>query len=235
MQRSQLIGKRFRPVVDLQWLPHSVVDWELVLGGRCMCNHFCARSALVRKAELYRLLQSARGSDLLPVTPATRVLVVPADAGLEHYAKQIGQFCDQLCAVSHLTAESSCSKGQMWLLKAGNSSNGNGIHLVDRLEQVASLLNAEQRRDSWCVQEFVRDAALVHGCRYSVRMLLLLASSQVRPHTRLHVAFSDVCLSPSGRRPPLLRGMGVSPSDGPSLSCALCPGDEQTRVREYAM
>ena len=59
MRRSQLIGKRFRPVVDLQWLPHSVVDWELVLGGRCMCNHFHGRSVPMRKAELYQLLQCA--------------------------------------------------------------------------------------------------------------------------------------------------------------------------------
>lgn len=193
VQRSQLIGKKFRPVVDLQWLPHSLVDWQLVLDGGCMCNHFCARSALVRKAELYQLLKGARGSDLMPVTPATRVLVLASDESVcgAHGAELIGQFCDQLCS-DDAESVNSGGKGQLWLLKAGNSSNGNGIHLVSQLGQVAAMLKAEQPRGSWCVQEFVADAALVHGCRYSVRLLLLLASSQVLPQGNLCLACPDV-------------------------------------------
>ncbi len=178
LQRSQLVGKKFRPVVDLQWLPHSLVDWQLVLDRRCMCNHFFARSALVRKAELYQLLQNVRGRDLLPVAPATRVLVLPHNESAADQASLIDQFCEQVCGMDN-EADTAGSERKLWLLKAGNSSNGNGIHLVSCLDQVASLLKAEQPRDCWCVQEFIRDAALVHGCRYSVRLLLLLASSQV--------------------------------------------------------
>jgi hypothetical protein len=179
-QRSQLVGKKFRPVVDLQWLPHSLVDWQLVLDGRCMCNHFFARSALVRKAELYQLLQNVRSRDMLPVAPATCVLVMPHHECLStaDQALLIDQFCEQICCMD-AEADTSGSETKLWLLKAGNSSNGNGIHLVSCLDQVASLLKTEQPRDCWCVQEFIRDAALVHGCRYSVRLLLLLSSSQV--------------------------------------------------------
>jgi hypothetical protein len=145
-----------------------------------MCNHFCARSALVRKAELYQLLQNARGRDLLPVTPATFVLVLPHDQTMSaaHRAVLTDRFCEQLCSM-HSQGDSGSSERKLWLLKAGNSSNGNGIHMVSHLEQVRSLLHAQQPRGCWCVQDFVSDAALVHGCRYSVRLLLLLASSQV--------------------------------------------------------
>jgi hypothetical protein len=156
------------------------VDWQLVLDGGSMCNHFCARSALVRKAELYQLLHNARGKDLLPVTPATHVLVLPHDQAMSaaDRAALTNRFCEQLCGM-HSQDDSGGSERKSWLLKAGNSSNGNGIHMVSRLEQVASLLQAQQPRGCWCVQEFVSNAALVHGCRYSVRLLLLLASSQV--------------------------------------------------------
>ena len=189
-QRSQLVGKRFRPVVDLQWLPHSLVDWPLVLDGGCMCNHFCARSALVRKAELYQLLQNARGSDSLPVTPLNLVLMLPHNNSANEAEKAVlaDQFFERLCGVT-AQMEDGSSDRKWWILKAGNSSNGNGIHLLTCLKQVSSVLKAEQPRGSWCVQEFVSDAALVHGCRYSVRLLLLLASSQVRlpPASRNHL------------------------------------------------
>jgi len=206
LKRSQLVGKKFRPVVDLQWLPHSLVDWQLVLDGGCMCNHFCARSVLVRKAELYQLLQDARGSDCLPVTPVTRVLVLPHNKSMNAAAEAalIDRFCEGLCGAAADVQDGS-SDEKWWMLKAGNSSNGNGIHLVTRLEQVASLLKAEEPRGSWCVQDFVGDAALVHGCRYSVRLLVLLASSQVR----LRPAARSPSHTPSVPRSPVPQRVGV--------------------------
>ena len=205
-QRSQLVGKKFRPVVDLQWLPHSLVDWQLVLDGGCICNHFCARSVLVRKAELYQLLQDARGSDCLPVTPVTRVLVLPHNKSMNAAAEAalMDRFCEVLCGAAADVQDGS-SDEKWWMLKAGNSSNGNGIHLVTRLEQVASLLKAEEPRGSWCVQDFVGDAALVHGCRYSVRLLVLLASSQVR----LRPAARSPSHTPSVPRSPVPQRVGV--------------------------
>jgi hypothetical protein len=145
-----------------------------------MCNHFCARSLLVRKAELYKLLQNTRASDGLPVIPATRVLVLPRSetSSMAHESTLADMFSQRMFDITS-ELESSPSEAKVWLLKAGDSSNGNGIHLVTCLQQVASLLKSEHPRGSWCVQEFISDAALVHGCRYSVRLLLLLASSQV--------------------------------------------------------
>jgi hypothetical protein len=134
----------------------------------------------VRKSELYLLLQNVRCSDGLPATPVTRVLALPRDEGAtpERTWQLIDQFCDQISAVGSEFKKDDSDR-QMWLLKAGNSSNGNGIHLIADLGHVASLLKMEHPRDSWCLQKFVSDAALVHSCRYSVRLLLLLASSQV--------------------------------------------------------
>lgn len=224
MQRSQLIGKKFRPVVDLQWLPHSLTDWQLVLESRCMCNHFCARSALVRKSELYLLLQNVRCSDALPATPVTRVLALPRDEGAtrDNTCQLIDQFCDQICAVGSEFRKGD-SERQMWMLKAGNSSNGNGIHLIADLGSVASLLKMEHPRDSWCLQQFVSDAALVHGCRYSVRLLLLLASSQVPVQTWFPIAFF-IDLPSTDARSVTLSGMGISQRHGASLPCAVCSG-----------
>ncbi len=157
-----------------------------------MCNHFCARSALVRKAELYLLLLDARGSDLLPVTPATHVFCHNECLTAADEAVLTELLCERSCCTDAEADDADCdtesestrhqTDAKLWLLKAGNSSNGNGIHIVSRFDQVASLLKAEEPRGCWCVQEFLSDAALVHGCRYSVRLLLLIASSQVGQH-----------------------------------------------------
>ncbi len=154
-----------------------------------MCNHFCARSALVRKAELYQLLLDARGSDLMPVTPTTHVFCYNECLTAADEAVLTELLCERSCCTDSEADAAHCdlklesrrnqTDGKLWLLKAGNSSNGNGIHMVSRFDQLASLLKAEQPRGCWCVQEFLSDAALVHGCRYSVRLLLLIASSQV--------------------------------------------------------
>jgi hypothetical protein len=230
-QRSQLIGKSFRPVVDLQWLPHSLVDWQLVLDGGCMCNHFCARSALVRKAELYQLLRDARGSDSLPVVPATIVFVLPHNEGLSaaDEATLAALFCEQ-ADERHCNASNGISDRRRWLLKAGNSSNGNGIHLITHLEQVASLLRAEQPRGSWCVQEFVGSAALVHGCRYSVRLLLLVASTQVPVSPLPLMRLPLTCTSQEQDRPSFSAWAFRSPI---VLRC-LVPFDQAQNKRECA-
>ncbi len=192
-----------------------------MLDARCMCNHFCARSALVRKAELYQLLRDARGSDSLPVIPATIVLSLPHSECLTaaDEATLAAQFCERAHEMNCNT-EDNLSEGKSWLLKAGNSSNGNGIHLVTHLEQVASLLKAEQPRGSWCVQEFVGNAALVHGCRYSVRLLLLVASTQV-PIGLLPLNAVDPDLDLVGTRSSFLQCVGIQQPHCTSLPHAI--------------
>jgi len=159
------------------------------------------------------------------------VFVLPQNEGLSaaDEATLAALFCEQAHEIQ-CNASDGISDRMRWLLKAGNSSNGNGIHLVTHLEQVASLLKAEQPRGSWCVQEFVGSAALVHGCRYSVRLLLLVASTQVPVSPLPLMRLPLTCTSQEQDRPSFSAWAFRSPI---VLRC-LVPFDQAQNKRECA-
>ncbi|XP_065656343.1 protein polyglycylase TTLL10 isoform X3 [Hydra vulgaris] len=74
-------------------------------------------------------------------------------------------------------------KGELWICKPSSRNQGKGIFLVDDLSEfkkkiINEKLSSVFSKPCWIIQRYLMNPLLIHGCKFDVRVYMLIASVQ---------------------------------------------------------
>lgn len=153
--------------VALQWASPPDIYWDSVLSGHSVANHAPARSGLVRKAELARNLQRARGKgntedccpSPLPLTYTSFDIL--GDVPASDPAAQLQCARDFLARLLPVA-------GGAWVLKASESSNGAAVlpfHSTTGDVPIGALRELVDKARPWLLQRYIERPLLAREGR----------------------------------------------------------------------